>query len=91
MKVVSKLEAKVRVTASLDQDSQALAVSVFAQTEYAPGRTTTAQVHDVPEALQDSLRAILNEIGRHAETDLGNKIQQAVFKSVEVGAQMGER
>lgn len=89
MELTSKIAAHCRVVASLEESGE-LTVKAFAQAEYARGRTTTADVIEIPPAVrahvEDALRAVLEA----AMPALGVRIQRAVHKSTEIAAAMGE-
>ena len=91
MELTTTLTAACRVAASL-QDDGSLTVSVFAQADYKPGASTTAQVTatDIPDALRMRLQGVLKEILASVEDRLGPQLQRAVYKSLDVAAAMGE-
>jgi len=89
MELTQTITCITRVSASLEEDGR-LAIKVFAQADYAKGRSTTAEVADIPgplrEAAQKALQAILDE----AAPRLGPRIGHAIHKSAEVAAAHGE-
>ena len=91
MKLTSVIECKTRVSAGLEEDGS-LSLKVFAETEYAKGRTTTAEVGvvDISAEMQDVVRAALQAAMDEAGNKLGQRISQAKHKSAEVAAAHGE-
>lgn len=91
MEIKTTLTAACRVCATLEEDTR-LSVSVFGVAEYAPGRTTTAQLttENIRTDLVERLRGVLVDIAAEHEHALGRKLQQAVYKSTEIAVQMGE-
>lgn len=91
MKLTNVIECKTRVSAGLEEDGT-LSLKVFATTEYAKGRTTTAEVSvddlsaETKEKVAEALTLALDE----AAEKLGPRITQAKHKSAEVAAAHGE-
>lgn len=89
MELKSNVDAICRVSATLEEGG-AVSVRVFAQAEYAPGATTTAEVNDVPQELRSQLQSVMEKILTSAENKLGPRLQRAIHKSTEVAASYGE-
>jgi hypothetical protein len=91
MELITKINATTRVSAGLEEDGT-LSLKVFAQAEYAPGKTTTAEVpsSEIPDALKAKVAQALADVAEHAQPALGPRLQRAMVKSHEVSAQMGE-
>lgn len=88
MKLTTTLECGARVCATFADDGQCT-VKVFAQAEYAKGRTTTAEVPASPKAsaaIALAMKAALEEVA----PQLGPALQRAIAKSTEVAVQRGE-
>jgi hypothetical protein len=89
MELTAKIAAHCRVVATLEESGE-LTVKAFAQAEYATGRTTTAEVIEIPPALRAQVEAVLGLVLEAAMPALGERIQRAVHKSTEIAASMGE-
>ena len=91
MELITKIDAVMRVSAGLEEDGT-LNLKVFAQADYAPGRSTTASIEakEIPDALKAKVTQALLEVQQASVTTLGKRIQRALAKSYEVAAQMGE-
>lgn len=91
MELTHTIQAATRVCATLAEDG-ALALKVFAETDYAPGRGTTAEVHqhELPPAVQAAIKAALQAALSHATEQLGARLAKAVHVSADVAARNGE-
>jgi hypothetical protein len=89
MQLTQKIDCVCRVTATYEEDGR-LAIKVFGQAEYAKGRTTTADVVEIPESLQAKAKTVLEEILIAAAPVLGARLGKAVHKSAEVAGAHGE-
>lgn len=91
MELTTRITAQTRVSATLEE-SGTLSLKVFAESEYAPGRTTTAEVpmSELPQPVQDAVAAALREALEAAAAVLGRRVARAILKSTEVASGFGE-
>lgn len=91
MKLTTTIECTCRASAQIAEDNT-LSLKVFAEAEYAPGRTTTAdvQLSELPPAIVSAVQVALAAARDAAAALLGARIQQSVHKSAEVAAAHGE-
>jgi hypothetical protein len=89
MELTSTVHCTTRVLATLHEDGE-LALKVVGHAEYAPGRTTSAEVVDLPAEISDPVKAALMAALEAGAVALGPRIARAIAKSAEVSAAHGE-
>lgn len=91
MELTTTITCRTRVVATLEETGE-LSLKAFAETEYAPGRTTSADVGlaEFPEAVRAELKTALEAALTAAAATLGPRIAAARLKSAEVAATYGE-
>lgn len=89
MKLTTVVEAKTRVCATLEEDGT-FSLKAFAEAEYAPGKTTTAEVHITDPTQVDAVKAALHAALTGAAQILGGRLNKSIHTSAEVSARHGE-
>ena len=89
MELTQTVQCTCRVSATYEESGE-LSVKVFAQAEYAKGRTTTIEAKSVSDVLRKRLADVCQEILDQSSDGLGPLVAQAIHKSTEVAAARGE-
>jgi hypothetical protein len=89
MELTTTVDCRCRVSATLEETGE-LSLKVFGQADYAKGRSTTAEVIDIPPVLRENVKAALHEVLKAAEPALGPRIQRSIHISGTVAAAHGE-
>jgi len=91
MELHATISCTVRGSAQITEQGD-LSLKVFAQAEYAPGRTTTAEVqmHELSAETQAAVQGALAAAVAEALELLGSRIQKAMHKSHDVSVALRE-
>lgn len=91
MDITHTIDATCRLSLGYTEAGE-LSVKVFGQADYAPGRSTTAEVSgsELSSAVRQQLEAAARAALDEASPKLGPRLMQAIVKSTEVAASMGE-
>lgn len=90
MELIQKIDVQVQIRASLSEDGT-FSASVSASTVYddKSGAVTTAKMEPPPEVM-DRIKAALEEGMRSCESQMHQKVMEAVHICRQVGKKLGE-